>query len=210
MREGVSQIDRDNDPEDLAPLRHSTAVSLSDLAVDYAFFTHGALFTWGGFDTDPLQDIINESSLEVVVAVLDYPVMLFSNIYVPNKHSSEFAVWNRRLLATPHKHFSTISHALAQVAGVDRVRKRFMRTFAQQVKVFDPVIMLKPGVVPSPLPTIDVVAYGVDATDCHRSFSDVNVGQGVAVKLMPLPVRPETVELAEKVLSGTMSGVNLK
>jgi len=170
--------------------------TLTGLLQQYAFFSHGAFFTYGGFDCDPLQDY-----LQTVMPGCTVQMILLARPYlrgvVPDGWQG--LPFDHLLFACPHAAWHELGPWLRGVSAADRVRKRFVRATSQVSIGLDLLALERLIVVPATLPTIPITLYGVDATDKHLAFS-LRADHTGAIATVRRPINPETLQMGRAIL----------
>ena len=169
--------------------------TLAQMALEVAFFTHGALFTYGGFDFDPVRDFV-EGHPGCAIGAVEVPFVLFAGLEPQGWTGNPF---NRLLFTCPHPFWTQLSGFLRGVSAADRIRRRFVRATTHQIEVVDAVAMSRIVTAPARLPCIPVTAVGVDATDVHLAFSQRPDREG-QVGLVFRPRNPQTLQMARAIL----------
>src|SRR5271169_5285040 len=84
-------------------MKFSKATSLAELSEDYQFFTHGLLFTHGGWNRDPINDYVVEYNPEFIPIVIDLPKPIILGMECKDENHQPRADWCYKLLAIRHE-----------------------------------------------------------------------------------------------------------
>lgn len=204
--EGKSQLrllDRDNEasiPEEA----YSAAASLSDLAEDYAFFTHALLFTHGGLDVDPVQDFINEHPGEVGVFQLNFPRPIFSGLEQPAIRDSS---WNYALIGCPKENdqWRKLYDHIRGVGILDENHPKgalFGAATVKELEIVDPLVLDKMAVLPDPVPVVTITVFGLDSNKKYVEIVANSSNRLDRPVVYTFKARPETVKFAKNFLAG--------
>jgi hypothetical protein len=177
-------------------MRLSSAVSLTDLAVDYVFFTPALLFTHGEWVTDPIEDYIREDK-ECCPFQLNLPRPAFTGLTLKGDEA-----WNYRIMACLKPQWTgRLEIYLFQLGGVNFKRRLYHRMMPQNIRIPDLLALEKMTILPSPVPMVDVIAFGIDGNRGRIGLvpaSNPPVNQARVIKLGPTA---ETIQLAKAVLA---------
>jgi hypothetical protein len=190
------------DPQDGIPYhvaRLSAATALKDMEAEYAFFTTALLFTHGEWTRDPVEDYLTKHPTAYPFHI-NLPRPVFKGLEVGASLD-----WNYRIMAclkTDWEGDDGLCGFLMSLGGIDRHKRRYHRMLVQKITIPDVFSLERATILPVPLPTVDVITFGVDGSNWRVGFepaSDPPCNQATVVKLRP---DPEVVRLASAVLSG--------
>lgn len=203
LRSGVHER-RELPPEDnpaYCQLRFAQAGNLTTLALEYKLFTHGLLFTHGGWDRDPISDYLVEWGPEFAPLVIDMPSRVIHGMECKDERGRQRADWCYKLLAVRHEGWDELFAFMSTVGAIHRDSGYLAKLLAQVVPVPD-ILAISRLTSISACPMVDVVIFGIDG---NRRAVYVEPARSPPLdkpKVRSSPPDPETVELAEKILSG--------
>lgn len=137
--------------EQTRELKLSSAVTLGDLAQDYVFFTPALLFSTG-ITIDPVQEHINRQDRPIPVATVRFDNPIFDRIPAPN---------DRTLWLCPREDWPPLDDSLRAVSILNRQEGWLASAYRHVVEIADPLLLEKSVLLPSPVPTVEVIVYGV-------------------------------------------------
>jgi hypothetical protein len=176
------------------------ARSLGELTADWAFFTIGCLYTYGGLDVDIMIEytqIHPDKDCSVLTLLAERPI--FAGMCTPSWPDRSRRL-EQTLWATPLEYWPGLKDHLAGVSMVDRNKGRFARTTVQELEIVDFAAVAR-AVVASPRPpTLRITAFGIDGNKHHVGFVPRTTSVVDAARVVRLPVRPETVEVGRAIL----------
>jgi hypothetical protein len=191
-REGVTS--KTLDKQDGVPyhaLRVSQATALADLVEDYAFFTPAPLFTHGEWTSDPVEDYVR-----LTPACCPFVITLPKPVFVGLRHRGNPS-WNYRIMACPRDTWPGLYNYLAKLGGINRDRRLFHRMLPQQLPVPDTLALERKAVLPSPVPMVDVVTFGLDGNTRQVYFTPAINPPMDLPTVRTCPPDQKTVRLAE-------------
>ena len=195
--EGADQLETATTPQKIGGVDN-----LTELGKHFVFFTTGLLFTHGGLDRDPVQEFMNEAEGEPQIALMSFDRPVFEGFQFKDGRRD----WNHKLLAIERSRWDDLHKFLSGVCILDSRNKVFYRVLPFSVMVADPVIMDRAAVIQVPLPTVEVVVYGLDGNIRKvlvRSPSQLGLQVPTVVTDRP---DPKTVEYANKLFQGKDPG----
>lgn len=193
---GHRELERDFDKG--PPLDRLRAhATLTDLAVEYALFTHVPLVLAGGMRVDLVREYLNQLGLEAGVCRLPLPAPVFDLGVLP------FAdLWACNLFACDRAIWDGLSYHLGTAAMINRGHQYFARVVTQDVPVADVVALLRTSVVTLPCPSVMVTTFSVDSNRGVLAFEPAAAMPVDRPRLVSKPPLPETVALARAELAG--------
>lgn len=153
-------------PAELRALPHirkaSFAHRLADVQQDYAFFTHGLLFTHGGFQTDPVEEWMLVNDCPGAVFALEFAQPLFCGLTIPDPvHGHHY---NRLLMGCERPVWDKLYRYLNTIIAADPVRKAYVTTFVHEARMPDPKTWRPGDGHPPPGSIVPVHPVGLSAT----------------------------------------------
>jgi hypothetical protein len=178
------------------PQRLSQAESLQSLTEEFVLFTPALLFTHADWDRDPVKDWAGEAPGRRVYS-LDLPQAAFEGLEVGGDVN-----WCYRLLLCPRTQWADLYGFMGIIGFADRFRRRFHRALAQAIPVPDLLLLARLATLPDPVPTVQVVAFGVNGN--RRQVAFVPAANPPLDRARPevYPPEEETVRAANRFLSG--------
>jgi hypothetical protein len=200
-REGIYQIDVE--PQDspyLAAIKISKAATLAELAKEYALFSHAALFVYGNWIRDPIQDYIIHEDPDCKPFWIDFDSPIFSGMFFRTRGGKTNRDWAYRLMACPLDSWGGLMSFLQQLQGFNEAEKRYHKTILQKVPMTDYFALRKKAVLPSPIPKVDVFLVALDGNDRVVHFEPAKNPPIDHIKVRFSPPEPDTIKLGEEIL----------
>lgn len=195
-KEGFS-LEKPLDPSDgveYHKMRLSQTTGLVELARDYAFYTTALLFTHGGWQTDPVEDYLRQNP-SCCPFRLDLPRPPFEGLDVGND-----PVWNYRIFLVLKEQWEGLQKFLMSLGGIDHARRQYNRMLPQLLPVPDWLALEHKAILPTPVPSVGVVTFGIDGTDGCWVFEPVG-GVPASYRVLRLSPDPDTIKLGKAVLA---------
>jgi hypothetical protein len=184
-------------------LRITRAMTLADLAREYAIFNHGTFFTHGRLDVDPVADfVVKHPDADCMAMPATMPAPVFRGIATPGRQPGLVCDWDRTLVFVPLPYWPALSEHLRLCGWVDRRRKFYARAVPQRIAIVDVLALAHMRVLPIHVPTVEVVAYGVDGTHTHVQFRPDVRRPDTVPSLVYLPLVDETARIGQALLAG--------
>jgi hypothetical protein len=134
---------------------------LSEVQQDYAFFTHGLLFTHGGFQHDPVEEWMLLNDCPGAVFALEFVQPLFVGLGIPDPVHAQH--YNHLLMGCERGVWEKLYRYLNTIIAADPVKKAYVTTFVHEARMPDPKAW-KPGDGhPNPASVIPVHPVGLSA-----------------------------------------------
>jgi hypothetical protein len=146
-------------------MKVSQATGLTDLVEEYAFFTPALLFTHGEWTSDPIEDYVRTSPACCPFAI-DLPRPVFHGL----RHRGNPS-WNYRIMACPRDTWPGLYSHLCGLGGINRDRWLFHRMLPQQIPIVDVLALERKAVLPSPVPMVDIITFGLDGNNRQVYFA---------------------------------------
>jgi len=169
-----------------APREADVAGLLGDLADEWRFFNHGALYSYGRFDADPLAE-------------LDVPVRLL-RLRQPTFQGLGRSFGNV-LLMTPSESWDRVFDQLRLIGIWDPETPAYREVRAVPVTLADPGYLAM-AVTPSRIPRIDVTAFGFVGSDQTIDFQD-GAGPFDPIRVVRRGPCDVCVRIRDAILAGT-------
>jgi len=181
----------------------SQAGTLAIVATEYKLFSHGLLFTHGGWDRDPISDYLVEWSPEHVPFVIDLPSRVFFGMECKDENGRHRPEWCYKLLAVRHEGWEELFAFMSLVGAIQRDTGYLAKLLAQVVPVPDVLALEKRSNLPSVCPVVEVVVFGIDSNKRAVFCEPAKVLPLDKPKIKIVPPDPDTVELASRILGGS-------
>jgi hypothetical protein len=195
--EGISEPEvKQVEKVELPQQKIAGTASLGDLSKDYVFFTPGLIFTHGELPNDPVQEFVNEAKGTPQIAFMNFDKPIFEGF----RFKDGRVEWNHKLLAIERPRWEEILQFLGTVGILDREQKLFYGVKPFMVRIADPVIMDRSAVLPSPIPLVEVVVFGLDGNKRQVLVEDVPGGLSLPKVVIHRPL-PKTIAYAKKLLA---------
>lgn len=192
-------------PAPSAPAKYS----LAELANDFHFFNHGALFQYGGLkfpEEDPVNDWYVQQPKGVIVVKEAFNAKIFEGLDT----FADKSTFNHLICAVRHSDWHDLWAFLCSTAIVDRVEGKYREVFSGDIKTLDPVAVERFGILADRgLQPITVTVFGIDGNDRRWEPMAPSRITG-AIRFSDLPPRPEVVATATAVLTGDTSSLQTK
>jgi hypothetical protein len=204
MRTGVherQELPLEDNPA-YCQLKFSQADTLAVIAAEYKLFTHGLMFTHGGWDRDPLNDYVVEWNPEFAPLVLDLHRRVFFGMGCKDENGRRRSEWCYKLLAIRHEGWKELFAYMSMVGAIQRDTGYLAKLLAQVIPVPDVLALERKSTMPTVCPTVDVVVFGVDSNKRAVYVEPAKQPPLDKPKVKLCPPDPETIELAKRILSG--------
>lgn len=184
-----------------APRAASSPFTLHDLAGEWAFFNHGALFAFAGFEDphkDPVGDWFNSIHPQPEYLKQAFERKVFEGLDVPaylGPRSRE-TTWNHVICGIRKDYWPHLLEYVAGVVAHDPRQRRYYQIFYGELQVLDPGYVERYSLVQPDLPRIPVTVFCVDGS--HRRWEfQLPVNPLAPPAIIELPPRPEVKRIAE-------------
>jgi len=181
----------------------SQAGTLATIATEYKLFSHGLLFTHGGWDRDPISDYLAEWGPEYSPFVIELPRRAFLGMECKDERGRHRPDWCYKLLAICHEGWEELFAFMSLVGAIQRDSGYMARLLAQVIHVPDILALEKKADLPAAYPTVEAVIFGIDSNKRAVFCEPAKVPPLDKPKVKLVPPDPDTVELAKLVLSGS-------
>lgn len=189
------------DNPDYCALKISRAGTLATVATEYKLFSHGLLFTHGGWDRDPINDYLVEWGPEHSPFVIDLPRRVFFGMECKDERGRHRPDWCYKLLAIRHEGWEELFAFMSLVGAIQRDTGYVAKLLAQVISVPDILAMEKNTRQLIACSDVEVVVFGVDSNKRAVFCEPAKVPPLDKPKVKVVPPDPDTVELANRVLS---------
>jgi hypothetical protein len=181
--------------------------SLSELSKHYHFFSHGALFSFGGLaypHEDPLVDwyALQTPGTPIIKETFQRPI--FDGLLTTADNVS----WNNILCGVRHDDWQSLWTFLCGTAIVDRKNHLYREVFSGDVELQDPSLIARYGVLQTPLSQITVTVFCVDGNDARYEVRTPGIVDTAG--FYALPPRQEVRARASMALTGNYSELSSK
>jgi hypothetical protein len=192
--------------EQRKPPMTNAKFALAEMAEDWHFFNHGALFTFAQLDTDPVSDWYASQPHNTQVIRQPYKRPVLSGL---TALTAAGLPWDHMVCAVRKHDWETLFPFLGGIAAIDHKKKNYFQVFSGDVEVYDPGEVERHSVFKLDLPKITITVFCVDG--CRDRWeihpSDNNVAPPRFVRVDP---RPEVVAMGNAVLSGDIEQLKHK
>lgn len=179
-------------------LNISDCTTLTDLAKEYTFFTHAALFVYGNWLDDPIKDYITVDDPKCAPFWLTFDEPIFSGLFFRDAAKHTNREWEHKLMGCPNETWPGLLSFLQSLSGVNRQEKRFHVTVAQKLSMLD-YLALRRGLATK---LIDVYTIGLLGNNRSVLFKPpTDLRDKIRVKLSAPD--PKIVELSKNILSSS-------
>lgn len=177
---------------------------LSELAEEWHFFNHGALFQFCGMEypkQDPVADWCARQEIGTRVLLQPFKRQLFEGLDAP-VHVGNLT-WGNVICGVKHPYWDDFLNYMGGVATMDRRKKLYAQTFVGDVQMLDPVLVERSSFLDPKIPLITVSVF---CADTNKERWEVRPPTTVATvpTFVKRPPRPEVVQMGRAVLSGDM------
>lgn len=204
LRHGIherQELPPEDDPNYCA-LKVYQASTLAILSKEYKLFSHGLLFTHGGWDRDPLSDYLAEWNPEFAPFVIDLPSRVFSGMTCKDERGHRRAEWCYKLLAIRHEGWEGLFAFMSLVGAVQRDSGYLAKLLAQVVLVPDVLKLERKAFSLDVCPQTEVVVFGIDSNKRAVYIEPAKNPPLDKPRVRMVAPDPETIDLAAKVLQG--------
>jgi hypothetical protein len=178
------------------------AGSLKDMTADWAFFTIGCLYTWGGFDHNIIAEYTQtHPDHDCSVMTLRNQKPIFSNM-CPIGTFEVFKRFECELCAIPLEYWDGLRDRIAEISMVDRRKGTFAQVTIQELEIVDFLAVQRAVTAANQIPTLTITAFGLDGNKQHVSFVSRTTGPHDRAIVVKMPVREQTVRVAQAILAG--------
>jgi hypothetical protein len=168
-------------------LRHSESLRFApvDLADDYVFFNHGALFSYAGFvdDLDPIGDWFGTLPSQPLVIKQAYRDPLFEGL--PALTIDNRVPWDRILCGVPRSYWDSLLEYISGICVVNRAEQSTQLVYYGMVDILDPSHVDEHGRLQIDLPTVQCYVFCLSGNKARHEF----------IRPYPLARRPKLVEM---------------
>ena len=146
-----------------APLPTVAGASLAEYQQEFRFFTPALLYLYGGFSNNIFQDFVNQyqhtTNLRIAFFVYQAKHPIFQGL-----EAGTDPVWNYHLFGLRRVHWTAFESFMLSVALAKMEEGVLIRIGYQEVEIADPIVLDRQRIVPTNLPLVTVVSYGVNST----------------------------------------------
>jgi hypothetical protein len=178
--------------------------SLAELAADYHFFNHGAIFTFGGLrfpEEDPLSDWYALQPKGTPVVREAFTTRLFSGL---NTLAGR-ATWDHTLCAVRHEDWHSLWTFLCGTALVDRKARTYKQVFSGDIAIADPVYTERFNPLLTEIPVVTVTVFCVEGNNERWELHYET--RFTPTKFVKVPPRKIIQEKAALILDGDLTVV---
>lgn len=192
------QEKREETPAHAEPIKYS----LTELAQDFHFFNHGALFTYGGLKfphEDPLNDWHALQPAGTLLVKEPFQAKLFDGLST----LADKSTWDHVICAVRHEDWHNLWTFLCGTAIADREQHKYREVFSGDVSMVDPVLIERFSVFQTPMSRIPVTVFCIDGNDARWEVSAPTLLE--PARFVQRPPRAEIIAKAAMVLDGDVS-----
>lgn len=184
--------------------------AFSELAEDWHFFNHGALFRYCGMvypQNDPVADWYAQQPIGTEVLQQPFKTLLFEGLDAPIHIGA--LTWGNVICGIRHAYWDDLHRFLGGVATVDHKQQLYAQTFTGDVQILDPVMTERHSVLH---PMIQSITVTVFCADTNKGRWEIRPAVTVAARprFVRMRPRPEVVAMGRAVLSGDFSQLQHK
>jgi len=184
----------------------SHKATLMELSQTYVFFTHAALFTYGNWARDPINDYIAEEDPYCFPFWMSFDKPIFSGLFCRDKNTKRtYREWNYRLIGCPKNSWPDLQKFLHSLSGINHDEGRFHITIMQKLPMIDYMMLNWRSSLPHPLPMFDIYTLGLLGNDRSVFFEPAKNPPLDHIKVTICPPQADVIELSTQVLSGDTS-----
>lgn len=184
--------------------------TLSDLADEWHFFNHGALFCFCGMEypkNDPVADWYEQQPIGTDIIQQQFKSLLFEGLSLPIRPGR--LTWGHVVCACHNEYWDSLSNFLGGVAVVDHKNKLYAQTFAGDIAIADPVLVERYSILRPDIPRVTITMF---CADTNKSRWEVRppltpLSRPTFVRMDP---RPEVIRMGRAVLSGNLAQLQHK
>jgi hypothetical protein len=197
----IEEAMREDREADTSP----ASFALSELAEDYVFFNHGALFAFAEFQ-DPHEDPLNDwhAQMPANTELIKHPFdrAIFAGIDAPCYDGR--LTWDHVICAVQRHNWDGLFAFLNGVASISSKNKAYYQVFSGVVKVLDPVLVERHGIFHPGIPQIEVTVFCVDGNKARWEIRNPGAITGCPT-MMKMPPNPEIIQRGIEMLHGDIS-----
>jgi hypothetical protein len=194
-----------------APAPTSVAkFTLNELAEDWHFFNHGALFRYCGMEypkQDPVADWYARQEIGTDVLLQPFKTLLFDGLNSPI-HVGPLT-WGHVICGVKHPYWEDFLNFMGGVATMDRRKKLYAQTFVGDINILDPVLVERSSVLDPKIPLVSVSMF---CADTNKERWEIRPPATVAgrPRFVQRNPREEVVQMGRAVLSGDIEHLQHK
>lgn len=144
------------------------AVSLTELAQDYAFFTPAILYLHGLMTDDPLVDFLYSYQQNVEFYFHKFNRRIFAGLEAKDGDGD----WNYAIWAVRREHWEAFKSFYLTVA-VAVPESNYVNKIGRQVlHVLDPLAVDKTSIITGRFPIVEIDAFGIDGSLYRLAFEE--------------------------------------
>ena len=176
----------------------NTDCVLSELAAEWHFFNHGALFTYTALQEDPVGEWYCTRPRGTHVMRQPYKVPIFSGL---NKQIAGAVTWDHVICGVHKEDWQSLFEFLGGVAVMDETS--FCQVFSRDVTVRDPGFVDLHNVVHPGMPTISVTLFCINGDKAQWDIQPYRtIGALDRPTFVRQPPQSEIISLAKAVRGG--------
>ena len=175
--------------------------TLRDLMSDFAFFTHGALFTHGGFPFDPSLDYFKDRPSYEQPFTVDLREAVFAGLDAVGDQGVIRSEWNARLCCVRREVADPFFRFMQTVGMINREYKYVCATDLWHVPVVDVADMArKQRSTGDNVPFVPVLCVGLNTNFFAARFYPATSGDRLS-RMKLIPPDPQFVAYANEILA---------
>ncbi len=184
--------------------------AFSELAEEWHFFNHGALFRYCGMEyprDDPVADWYEQQPIGTDIIQQPFKTLVFEGLDAPI-HVGPLT-WGNVVCAIRKEYWDSLLGFLGGVATVDHKKKLYAQTFAGDIQILDPVLVERFSFLH---PTIQPITVTMFCADTNKDRWEIRPAVTMAARpcFVRVDPRPEVVEMGRAVLSGDIAQLQHK
>ena len=184
--------------------------ALSEMADEWHFFNHGALFRYGGMEypkNDPVADWYEQQPIGTDIIQQPFKSLVFEGLDSPI-HVGPLT-WGNVICGVRKEYWDSLLGFLGGVATVDHKKKLYAQTFTGDVEILDPVLVERFGFLHPAIQHITITMFCIDASEGRWEIRPP-ITRTARPTFVRMPARPEVVEMGRAVLSGDLAQLQHK
>jgi len=183
--------------ENTAASMISSRFALSEMAKEWHFFNHGAIFTYTNMEQDPVSEWYAAQPPGTKVMRQPFKKPIFEGL---DKQTLPGLTWNNVVCAVTKDAWPSLFEHLGGVAILDHQTQEYFQVFSGDIEILDPVLAERYSVFQPGIPRIKITVFCIDGSKNRWEVRDNGVGS--PLKFVRMPPRPEVVEMGKVVLAG--------
>jgi len=183
----------------------STRFALSEMAEEWHFFNHGAIFTYTNMQHDPVAEWYAQQRPGTKLMRQPFKKPVFQGL---DKETLRGLPWNNVVCAVGHDAWPSLSEHLGGVAILDHKAEEYFQVFSGDLEILDPVLAERYSVFHPDIPKITITVFCVDGS--KNRWEVVDMGIPTPPRFIRRPPRQEVIDMGKVVLKGDLQQLQHK